>query len=582
MATNPYYPVFLDLSGRRCLVIGGGRIARDKIRGLLEAGAGITVISPGLLPVLEQEVRAGRLLWEQRPYLRGDLSGAFLAIAATGDPAVNLEVFQEATESGCLINTVDRPDLCSYITPSVLRRGDLTVAISTHGIAPALAALIRRFFERRLGEGLGDFLQRAAGLRRKIARSGESPRARRAAWLRAVAHEAPSLLEASPRRKPPPARAGARLAAPQPPLPRRGESPQLAPPYYLGLVGADLAHGSIESVEGIWERLADSDGAVAELAAMANSRGKPLFEGTVILAGRERAELYYQTAYPRLARKALLRYLAPPDTPPPPTAAAAGEPYACHNVQAALHLFSVAAGLGSIARFGSGELGELRRGLDEAGLRATLTPLLTELFTAALALGRRSTGPASGGKGGGNLLERVVQAAAERIPAFSQSWFILVGEAERSGAALPLLVERGVAGERIAVIDIWRLERNENALLPWAEAQQPDGRRQAVIIANAPGGGGRPSITREQLDVMRRAGFSSVRILDMGLPRMAGEALGRLPGVTLWNLESMARMPAGAEPISGGNLIALKAQLQREARRFMERWAGDKNQRESL
>lgn len=142
-----YYPVFLDLKGRRCVVVGGGPVAEGKVQGLREAGARVVVISPTATDPLARWAREGEVEWLARPYRRGDLEGAFLAIAATDDPETNRAVAEEAFARGVLVNVVDTPDLCLFIAPAVVRRGPVTVAVSTGGLSPALARRIRRSME---------------------------------------------------------------------------------------------------------------------------------------------------------------------------------------------------------------------------------------------------------------------------------------------------------------------------------------------------------------------------------------------------------------------------------------------------
>ena len=143
-----YYPVYLDLTDKRCLVIGGGAVAEDKVSKLKGFGARISVISPDLTPTLEAYAQRGELEWHPREYQPGDLHGVFLGIAATNRREVNESIFQEAMELGVLLNVVDKPDQCSFIAPSVVKRGEVTLAISTGGASPALA--------RKLREALSD------------------------------------------------------------------------------------------------------------------------------------------------------------------------------------------------------------------------------------------------------------------------------------------------------------------------------------------------------------------------------------------------------------------------------------------
>ena len=138
-----YYPVYLNLAGKRCVIIGGGTIAQGKIGGLLQAGCRITVISPDATPGIRQAAQRGDVQWLERPYQPGDLAGAFIGVAATNVWHVNQEIYQEAERNGVLLNVVDDPDLCTFIAPSVVKREPVTLAISTGGASPALARKLR-------------------------------------------------------------------------------------------------------------------------------------------------------------------------------------------------------------------------------------------------------------------------------------------------------------------------------------------------------------------------------------------------------------------------------------------------------
>ena len=138
-----YYPVYLNLAGKRCVIFGGGGIAQGKIGGLLRAGCQITVISPDATPGIRQAAQRGDIEWQQRPYRHGDLAGAFIGVAATNVWHVNQEICQEAEGCGVLLNVVDDPDLCTFIAPSVVKREPVTLAISTGGASPALARKLR-------------------------------------------------------------------------------------------------------------------------------------------------------------------------------------------------------------------------------------------------------------------------------------------------------------------------------------------------------------------------------------------------------------------------------------------------------
>src|SRR2546423_2556142 len=146
-----FYPVFLDLRGRRAVVIGGGAVAEQKVRGLIAAGAHVTVVSPAMSPGLADLARRSAIELRRRRYHDHDLAGAWLAIAATDDRAVNEAVYAEAERLGVPLNAVDDLEHCSFIAPAIHREGDITVAVSTGGKSPALAVRLRQRIARVVG-----------------------------------------------------------------------------------------------------------------------------------------------------------------------------------------------------------------------------------------------------------------------------------------------------------------------------------------------------------------------------------------------------------------------------------------------
>ncbi len=138
-----YYPVYLNLAGKRCVILGGGTIAQGKLAALRDAGASITVISPQSTDGIKRAAQRGHVTLLQREYQPGDLDGAFIAVAATNVWHVNRQIYEEAEERGVLLNVVDDPDQCTFIAPSIVRRDPITLAISTGGASPALARKMR-------------------------------------------------------------------------------------------------------------------------------------------------------------------------------------------------------------------------------------------------------------------------------------------------------------------------------------------------------------------------------------------------------------------------------------------------------
>jgi precorrin-2 dehydrogenase / sirohydrochlorin ferrochelatase len=153
------FPMFVKLTGRRCVVVGGGALAESKIESLLASGADVTVVSPSLTEGLKRRWEANVLGWVARKFAAGDLDGAFLVIAATADEAVNEFVYREADRRGILCNAIDQPARCHFYFPAVVRRGDLQIAISTNGLSPSLAQRLRKQFEHEFGPEYGDWLR---------------------------------------------------------------------------------------------------------------------------------------------------------------------------------------------------------------------------------------------------------------------------------------------------------------------------------------------------------------------------------------------------------------------------------------
>lgn len=154
-----------NLSERRTVLIGGGEVAQRKAEALLAAGSHPVVISPDLTPQLQEWVQQGKLTWLPRPYQNGDLSDAFLVIAATDQPEVNHAVWEEAQQTGSLINVVDDPAHSNFIVPATFHRGPITVAITTGGSSPALARHLRERLEAALPPEIGTLAEILAELR---------------------------------------------------------------------------------------------------------------------------------------------------------------------------------------------------------------------------------------------------------------------------------------------------------------------------------------------------------------------------------------------------------------------------------
>ncbi|MBI3953086.1 MAG: bifunctional precorrin-2 dehydrogenase/sirohydrochlorin ferrochelatase [Chloroflexi bacterium] len=187
-----YYPVFLDLKGRLCVVIGGGAVAERKVAALLECGARVRVVAPRVTTPLRRWAQEGRVEHLARAYSAGDLQGALIAIAGTDDRSTNAEVYREAQGLGVLVNMVDDPDHCSFIAPALIRRGEVQIAVSTGGASPALARHLRQRLEKAVPpeyEPLAGLLGR---VRRRLRREGKTPSPE--AWQAAIDEDLLALV----------------------------------------------------------------------------------------------------------------------------------------------------------------------------------------------------------------------------------------------------------------------------------------------------------------------------------------------------------------------------------------------------
>jgi len=169
-----YFPIFLDMSGKKAVVLGGGIVAQRKIETLLECGAVVHVISKSLTPELQNLHKNGEITFLATKFEDHYLEDAFILIIATDDSDLNRKVSEIAKQRNILVNAVDQPEECSFIVPSVIKRGDLFIAISTSGKSPALAKKIRESLEDRFGKEYGYFLNMMGRVRKELLSSGRS------------------------------------------------------------------------------------------------------------------------------------------------------------------------------------------------------------------------------------------------------------------------------------------------------------------------------------------------------------------------------------------------------------------------
>jgi precorrin-2 dehydrogenase/sirohydrochlorin ferrochelatase len=180
------FPIFVKLEGRNVLIVGAGQVGEPKIGGLLETGARIRVVSIEASDAVREWARAGKIELELRAFSPEDLDGAFLAVVATSSRALNERIYDEARRRGVLCNVVDVPDLCDFFYPSIVRRGDLQIAVSTAGQSPSLAQKIRQQLEKQFGPGYAKWVAEL-GETRKLILASELDRERKLDLLHSLA-----------------------------------------------------------------------------------------------------------------------------------------------------------------------------------------------------------------------------------------------------------------------------------------------------------------------------------------------------------------------------------------------------------
>ena len=179
-----YYPIFLEMKDRRCVVIGGGAVAERKVEGLVAVGANVTVISPAITDGLRDLLAQGAIRHVAREYRGGDRAGYDLVFVATDNSEINAAVSSEARSLRIWVNSADNPDHCDFILPAVIRRGDLAVAVSTGGVSPAVTRAIREELDEYLHADYAGFVQIAGEVRKELREKSVSPGA--SAWNRAL------------------------------------------------------------------------------------------------------------------------------------------------------------------------------------------------------------------------------------------------------------------------------------------------------------------------------------------------------------------------------------------------------------
>ena len=191
-----YYPVNLNIQNRHCLVVGGGVVGTRKVIALLDCGARVTVVSPDPTPRLQELAAMGSIQLEKRSYRSDDINKMFLVIGATDDENLNRQISKDAERVNILCNIADRPEVCNFILPAIVRRGDLAITISTSGKSPAMAKRLRLELETQFGEEYADLLRLMGAIRDKLLSQAHEPEAHKALFNQLIDKDLIGLIKA--------------------------------------------------------------------------------------------------------------------------------------------------------------------------------------------------------------------------------------------------------------------------------------------------------------------------------------------------------------------------------------------------
>ena len=190
-----YYPVNLDIRNRKCLVVGGGAVGTRKVMTLLDCGAKVTVVSNEFSSQLYKLAENGSVLLKKRSFQISDLDKMFLVIGATDNPELNRQIHREAERLGMLCNIADRPEVCNFILPAIVNRGDLIIAISTSGKSPAFAKKMRKDLEKEFGTEYAEFLKLMGGIRNKLLIQDHEPEAHKPLFEKLIQRDLVKMIK---------------------------------------------------------------------------------------------------------------------------------------------------------------------------------------------------------------------------------------------------------------------------------------------------------------------------------------------------------------------------------------------------
>ncbi|MDP8255797.1 MAG: glutamyl-tRNA reductase [Candidatus Alcyoniella australis] len=507
------YPIQLMIEGRSCLVVGGGEVAARKAEALLEARAEVRVAAPRLMPAMQKLVDAGLVSYIAGKFDPAQLDDVALVIAATDDQSVNRAVHRHTSQRGLLVNVVDQPELCSFIVPAVVRRGELCIAISTGGAGPALAKRLRRELEQQFGEEYAEYLEIIAACRDHARqRYPHDVQARMEAGRRVAQLELLPLISNGERERADAGGDGVRVA----------------------LVGANHRCSSLgvrEQLAFPSPRLGDALRALHACDEIAECLILSTCNRTELLAAFKPELFNAQRLSSFLAEQSGLAQLQVCDST-----------YTYLNGQAVSHLFEVASGLDSMVLGETQILGQLKDAYRAAVEAQTTGPLLNKLMHITFRVAKRVRSETGIGRGSLSVSQVACDLAAKIFLHLEQCRVLLIGAGENAELAARILRDRGV--QRLTILNRTLQRAQELANRLDAEAgdlQQLDAALCETDIVISSTGSPQPLLGCEQIARASAKRRRPLFLIDMAVPRDIEPGVESIEGVFLYDIDDLGR-----------------------------------------
>jgi glutamyl-tRNA reductase len=551
-----YYPIFMDINGKKCVVVGGGQVALRKVKALLDHGGQVEVISPDLCPGLSRMAKQGQVQAQQRNYVEGDLAGAVIAVAATDDGQTNAAVHQEAKTRGVLVNSVDDPNRSDFIVPSYLRRGDMTIAISTGGKSPALARKIRTELEKDLANEYAPLARLVGEVRSALKDRGVLVSADD--WQRALDLEnLTEILRARGAEE-------AKSALLEDLIAGGGKNDKGKPDQTrLCVVGVNHSTMPVEFRE--------------KLAASASSGDAPLqfhdhvVQG-IVLSTCNRTEVYVVDNDANRAQQAGVDFLKchtnMPETELLPCL------YVYQDADAMRHIFRVTSGLDSMIIGEFEILGQVRQALEQAEKSRMVGLPLLNLFRQAVQVGRLAREKTDISRNALSVSSVAVEMARRIVGDLSQCHILVIGAGEAGRLVAKAAKEKGACQIAVTSRSYEKASALASALGGKAVALANLGEQlKAADIVISCTGAPHIILDASQLrETMQARPKKPMVVIDIAVPRDVEAEAGQIENVFLYNIDDLNEVSNSSRKLREKETKRAAVIIEAEVERFASWW----------